>query len=72
MGNAADDLKDGKRAKDAVEIGDPRLTVRLRNEYGKARTDSEMAGDGNVGKWEEWLDDGGYGLDGRGHAYRKK
>ena len=53
-----------------LKVGDPRLTLKLRNDYGKAQVETQMNGEPTLPKWEEWLSGLGYGLDARGNVYK--
>ena len=52
-------------------VGDPRLTIRLRKEYGQENAEKQEAGQ-DGGKWEDWLTERGYALDDFGQVYQVK
>lgn len=51
-------------------IGDPRLTIAMRKDYGAYAIDKDSAGGGDRMTWEEYLASKGYSLDKRGHVFK--
>lgn len=63
--SAADRL--GSDNKPTGKLGDPRLTLKLRNQFTQYRSDNPET---DV-QWEQWLNQNGYGLGDNNHVYKK-